>query len=93
MAISIKAFWKTFKGTEILFLINENLKYVKLVKKLIFKKLSHFKKPFSKNEFTHIALLKLKYDVILKLISNPLTFELLKYKTLIKYILFKKKTR
>ena len=39
----------------------------------------------------HIILLKLKHDVILKLINNPLTIGLLKYKMFIKYILFKTK--
>ena len=76
----------------ILFLINENFKYVNLVKKLIFKKLSHFQKFFSKKEFTYIILLKLKYDVILKFINNPSAFGLFKYKTFIKYIPFKKNT-
>ena len=88
--ITAKAFQKIFNGKRFLFLTNENLKYVKLVKKLILKKLSHFEKVFSKKQFTHIALLKPKYDVTLKLISNLLTFGLLKYKTLIKYIPFKK---
>ena len=78
-------------GRKILFLTNENLKYVKLIKILILKQLSNFERFFSKKEFTHITLLKLKYDVILKLVSNALTFKLFKYKTFLKYILFEKK--
>ena len=60
---------------------------------LIFKKLFYFEKFVSKRKSTHIILLKLKYDVILKLISNFLMFKQPKYETFIKYILFKKKTR
>ena len=89
--IIVKKSWKTFDNKKLVFLGNENLKYVKLIRKLIFKKLSYFERFFSKKEFTYITLLKLKYDVILKLINNLSAFALFKYKTLIKYILFKKK--
>ena len=89
--ITVKVFLKTSNGKKIIFLTNENLNHVKSIKKLIFKSLYYFERLFSKKEFTYITLLKLKYDVILKLISNSLTFKLFKYKTLIKYILLENK--
>ena len=85
IAITVKAFWKTFDGKKIPFLANENLKHIKLVRKLIFKKLSYFEKFFSKKKLTHIAPLKPGYDI-----SDPLAFGPFKYKTPIKYIPFKK---
>ena len=90
--IIVKAFWKIFNGKKILFLINENFKYVKLVIKLIFKELFYFGRFFSKKELTYIILLKLKYDVIFKFINNFSVFGFFKYKTFIKYIFFKKST-
>ena len=76
---------------KIVFLANVNLKHVELIKKLILEKLFYFKNSFSKKRFIHIILLKLRQDVILKLISNFLMFKQLKNKTFIKYILFKTK--
>ena len=87
ITITVKKSWNTFDGKKILLLTNENFKYVKLVKRLIPKQLSHFEWFFLKKKLTHIILLKLKHDVILKLINNFPAFKLLKYKTFIKYIL------
>ena len=88
--LTVKEFWKTFNGKTMLFLINENLKYVILIKKIIFKRKFYFERLFSKKEFMYIILLKPGYDVILKFINGFLTFKLFKYKTFIKYIFFKK---
>ena len=54
--ITVKGFWITFNNKKMLFLINENFKYIKLVKKLILKKLLYFEKLFSKKEFMHVIL-------------------------------------
>ena len=91
IVITVKKFWKTFDNKKIPFLANENFKYVKLVRKLIFKKLFYFEQFFFEKRFTYIILLKLKQEVILKLINNPTAFKLIKYKTFIIYILFKEK--
>ena len=71
--------------------MNEDFKYVKLIRKLIFKKLSYFEKLFSKRKSIYITLLRLKQDVILKFTSDFLAFGLFKYKTFLKYPFLKKK--
>ena len=93
IVIIVKAFWKNFNGKKILFLINEDFKYVKLIRKLIFKELFYFERFFLKKEFIYITLSRFKYDVILKLISDLSIFGLFKYRTFMKYIFFFKKIR
>ena len=56
--ITVKRFEKPFDGKEIPFLINENLKYVKLVRKLIFKKLSYLERFFSKKRIYAYNIIK-----------------------------------
>ena len=56
--ITVKTFWKTFDNKKILFPVNENLKHVKLVKKLILKKLSHFERLFLKKGIYVYSIIK-----------------------------------
>ena len=40
--ITVKKLWKIFNGKKILFLINENFEYVRLVKRLMLKQVFYF---------------------------------------------------
>ena len=40
--ITVKKLWKIFNGKKILFLINENFEYVRLVKNLMLKQVFYF---------------------------------------------------